>query len=81
LLKALRQGLIAGAGLDVYENEPELSPGLVTLDNVVLLPHVGSATVETRNRMAALATENLLAGLEGREPPNCVNWDRLKSRR
>jgi glyoxylate reductase len=78
LLKALQQGRIAGAGLDVYENEPALTPGLDRLDNVVVLPHVGSATVETRQRMAELATENLLAGLAGRLPPNCVNCERLR---
>jgi len=73
LLDALHRGAIAGAGLDVYENEPELTPGLCELDNVVLLPHVGSATVETRYKMAAMAVENLVAGLAGRIPPNCVN--------
>ena len=73
LLEALEQGRIGGAGLDVYENEPAVTPGLERLDNVVLLPHVGSATVETRRRMAAMAVDNLLAGLEGRMPPNCVN--------
>jgi glyoxylate reductase len=73
LLEALEQRRIAGAALDVYENEPVLTPGLERLDNVVLLPHVGSATVETRRRMAAMAVDNLLAGLQGRIPPNCVN--------
>lgn len=73
LLDALRRGVICGAGLDVYENEPEPTPGLCELDNVVLLPHVGSATVETRYKMATMAVENLLAGLAGRIPPNCVN--------
>ncbi len=73
LVEALRRRAIAGAGLDVYENEPELAPGLSELDNVVLLPHVGSATVETRERMAGMVAENLLAGLEGRLPPNCLN--------
>jgi glyoxylate reductase len=73
LVAALEQGRIAGAGLDVYENEPALTSGLERLDNVVLLPHVGSATVETRRRMAAMAVDNLLAGLQGRTPPNCVN--------
>jgi glyoxylate reductase len=75
LLESLEKGGIAGAGLDVYENEPLLTPGLERLDNVVLLPHVGSATVETRRRMAAMAVDNLLAGLQGRMPPNCVNPD------
>ncbi len=74
LVGALKQGLIHGAGLDVYENEPELTPGLAALDNVVLLPHVGSATVETRTLMASMAVENLLAGLRGEKPPNGLNW-------
>lgn len=78
LVDALQSGRLAGAGLDVYENEPQLTDGLATLNNVVLLPHVGSATVETRRRMAALAVENLLAGLEGRMPPNCLNCQQLK---
>lgn len=73
LVDALRDKVIAGVGLDVYENEPELTPGLAELDNVVLLPHVGSATRETRTKMAALAAENLLAGLSGDIPPNCLN--------
>jgi glyoxylate reductase len=78
LLEALADGRIAGAGLDVYENEPALTPGLERLDNVVLLPHVGSATVETRHRMAAMAVDNLLAALQGRIPPNCLNCESLK---
>ncbi|MGA9756481.1 MAG: D-glycerate dehydrogenase [Desulfobaccales bacterium] len=78
LVEALRQGQIRGAGLDVYEREPELSQGLSDLENVVLLPHVGSATVETRTRMALMAAENLLAGLRGDLPPNCLNWVELK---
>lgn len=73
LVEALRSGSIRCAGLDVYENEPELSGGLADLDNVVLLPHMGSATIETRTRMAAMACDNLLAGLAGKHPPNCVN--------
>jgi glyoxylate reductase len=73
LFEALKEKKIAGAGLDVYEHEPALTPGLAELDNVTLLPHVGSATHETRARMARLATENLLAGLRGEIPPNCLN--------
>ncbi|MBW1800890.1 MAG: D-glycerate dehydrogenase [Deltaproteobacteria bacterium] len=73
LVEAIERKQIAGAGLDVYENEPRLTPGLAGLDNVVLLPHVGSATLETRTAMARLAAENLLAGLKGDVPPNCVN--------
>ena len=75
LLTALQSGAVAGAGLDVYENEPLITSGLKDLPNVILLPHVGSATVETRRRMAAMAVENLMAGLEGRMPPNCLNPD------
>jgi len=81
LVTALRQGQIRGAGLDVYEREPELSPGLADLENVVLLPHVGSATVETRTRMAFMAANNLLAGLRGDPPPNCLNWMALRGKK
>ena len=77
LVEALRKGRIRAAGLDVYENEPKLSPGLTELDNAVLLPHVGSATIETRTRMALMAAENLMAGLKGEQPPNCINWTSL----
>ena len=79
LVEALKKGKLAGAGLDVFENEPELAPGLAELNNVVLLPHVGSATLETRTKMAFLAVENLLAGLRGKTPPNCLNCSAIKS--
>jgi glyoxylate reductase len=72
LVAALRTGEIAAAGLDVYEQEPRLAPGLAELPNVVLLPHLGSATPSTRSRMAAMAAENVVAVLAGREPPNAV---------
>jgi glyoxylate reductase len=65
LVEALRSGSIAGAGLDVYENEPMLEPGLNELDNAVLIPHLGSATIETRAAMAALAARNAVAVLGG----------------
>ena len=65
LVDALREGTIAGAGLDVYEREPVVHPGLLELENVVLLPHLGSATVETRTAMAVLAARNALAVLGG----------------
>ena len=81
LVRALRSGTIAGAGLDVYENEPALEPGLAELQNVVLLPHVGSATLETRIKMASVAAENLYAGLEGRVPPNLINPEVIPHRR
>jgi len=73
LVEALQSRRIAGAGLDVFEQEPHIHPALLTLPNVVLTPHVGSATSETRFAMAALAAENLLAALAGRRPPNPVN--------
>ncbi len=65
---ALREHIIAGAGLDVFEREPEIEPDLLTLENVVLLPHLGSATVGTRTAMAQLAVENCIAVLSGRPP-------------
>ena len=73
LAHALREGWIAGAGLDVYEHEPKINPDLVQMPNVLLLPHIGSATVETRLRMAILAAKNLLDVLDGRPCPNIVN--------
>ena len=68
LVDALRHGPLAGAGLDVYEREPEITPGLLDLPNVVLLPHIGSATRETRTRMAVLAARNVHAVLSGNPP-------------
>lgn len=68
LAEALRERVIAGAGLDVYEHEPQIHPDLLALENVVLLPHLGSATVETRTAIATLAAQNVLAVLAGREP-------------
>ncbi len=73
LVEVLREGKIGGAGLDVYENEPALTPGLTALSNVVLLPHVGSATIETRTGMGLKAAANLLTGLTGKRPPDCLN--------
>src|ERR671920_875174 len=68
LAEALAEGRIFAAGLDVYEDEPEVHPGLLELENVVLAPHIGSASVETRDRMAVLAAENLAAVLRGEDP-------------
>ena len=73
LAQALRQGQIFAAGLDVFEREPEVHPGLLACDNAVLIPHLGSATVTTRLAMANLAVDNLLAGLEDRRPPALLN--------
>ena len=72
LVKMLKNGKIAGAGFDVYEHEPELSPGLTELDSVVLLPHIGSGTTATRRKMAEMAVENVRAVLDGKSAPNAV---------
>ena len=73
LVRALKARRIAGAGLDVYENEPALTPGLTNLPNVVLTPHIGSGTVETRLKMSNMAAANCIAGLTGQRPPNLLN--------
>jgi len=73
LVSALKKGKITGAGLDVYEKEPKLAPGLSRLGNVTLLPHIGSATADTRGQMAVLAARNAVAILKGKRPPNIVN--------
>ncbi|SDP76645.1 glyoxylate reductase [Arthrobacter sp. ok909] len=73
LAAALREGQIAGAGLDVFENEPSVHPGFLELENVVLVPHLGSATVETRSAMAMLAADNALAVLSDERPPAPIN--------
>jgi glyoxylate reductase len=73
LARALREGTIAGAGLDVYEREPQVEPALLELENVVLLPHLGSATTKARSEMARVAATNLVAALAGEQPPNPVN--------
>lgn len=80
LVRALRERRIAGAALDVYENEPRLAAGLAELDNVVLAPHIGSATTETRARMIMLAAENVFAAMRGRVPTNIVNPQALENR-
>lgn len=72
LVDALKKGVIRGAALDVYENEPELTPGLAELENVILTPHTASATEETRQAMSELAAKNIIEALEGRIPPNLV---------
>jgi glyoxylate reductase len=72
LIAALKAGTIAGAGLDVYENEPQLAAGLADLKNVVLLPHIGSATHETREQMGLMCAQAVIDVLQGREPKNRV---------
>ena len=82
LAEALRQGQIFAAGLDVFEREPAVHPGLLACDKAVLIPHLGSATVTTRLAMADLAVDNLLAALEDRRPPTLLNpeaWERRTS--
>ena len=73
LIEALNGGLIAGAALDVYENEPNFAPALAELDNVVLTPHIGSGTVEVRHNMVRLAAKNLIAVLSGEPALNPIN--------
>jgi len=72
LAEALAEQRIFAAGLDVYENEPEVHPKLLELENVVLAPHIGSASIETRDKMATLAAENLAAVLRGESPKTPV---------
>jgi lactate dehydrogenase-like 2-hydroxyacid dehydrogenase len=83
LAKALSERWIAAAGLDVFEREPEVHPGLLACSNAVLAPHIGSASVDTRRKMTMMAAENALAALTGRRPPNLLNpavWDSWASR-
>jgi glyoxylate reductase len=75
LVGALRAGRIAGAGLDVYEDEPRMAEGLGECPNAVLLPHLGSATIATRAEMSRKAAENLIEAVSGRRPPDLVNPD------
>jgi glyoxylate reductase len=72
LVDALKKGELAGAALDVYENEPELTEGMTELDNLLLLPHIGSASTDTRNRMALLVADNVLDALAGKQPRSLV---------
>ena len=73
LVQALQKNEIAAAGLDVFENEPQMAQGLEKLENVVLLPHLGSATMETRNRMAEMAAQNLIGFFAGKQNVHLVN--------
>ena len=73
LAEVLKNKVIAGAGLDVYEFEPKVAEGLLTLDNVILAPHLGNATVETRAQMAEIAAQNIIEVLSGNKPISCVN--------
>jgi glyoxylate reductase len=73
LARALSERRIAGAGLDVFENEPQVEPALLNMQNVVLTPHLGSAVTELREAMANVVVDNIMAVLDGRQPPNCWN--------
>jgi glyoxylate reductase len=79
LVKALGKKHLAGAALDVYEKEPVISPALKKMPNVILLPHIGSASLETRTKMGMMAAENLLAYFKGQRPPNCLNPEVLNN--
>jgi gluconate 2-dehydrogenase len=81
LIVALQSGTLRAAGLDVFEGEPSLNPGFLALDNVVLMPHVGSSTEATRRAMAMTAAKNLVAALSGSTPPNLLNQGALANRR
>lgn len=78
LAQALKNGEIWGAGLDVYENEPDIEPELIGLDNVVIVPHIASATIETRTNMGLIAAQNIIKVLNGEKPETCVNPEVLK---
>ncbi|HJX50080.1 MAG TPA: NAD(P)-dependent oxidoreductase, partial [Candidatus Nanoarchaeia archaeon] len=78
LVKALKNNWIFGASLDVYEHEPQINKELLKLDNVILQPHSASATTETRTKMAIIAAENIITGLKGEIPPNCINPEIFK---
>jgi lactate dehydrogenase-like 2-hydroxyacid dehydrogenase len=80
LAEALEKGVIAGAGIDVFENEPKVHPKLLERENAVLAPHIASASVETRKKMSMTAAENAVAALEGRRPPNLLNPEALNGR-
>lgn len=78
LVRALQRGIIAGAGLDVFENEPAVEPELLNMENVVLLPHIGSGSLQTRTRMATMASQNIVAHATGQRPPNILNPEVLQ---
>ncbi|HMJ38627.1 MAG TPA: NAD(P)-dependent oxidoreductase, partial [Verrucomicrobiae bacterium] len=78
LVEALKAGKIAGAGLDVYEREPAVHPGLISNPSVVLAPHIASATVRTRSEMSAMAARNMATAVRGGRPPNLLNPEAKK---
>jgi lactate dehydrogenase-like 2-hydroxyacid dehydrogenase len=78
LAQALEKRVITGAGIDVFEREPQVHPLLLKLQNVVLAPHIASASVDTRKKMSVMAAENVVAGVQGRRPPNLLNPEVLE---
>jgi glyoxylate reductase len=78
LARALKKRQIAGAGLDVFEHEPDVAPALLRMANVVATPHLGSAVVEVREQMAHIVVDNIFALLDGKVPPNCINPEVLR---
>src|SRR5207244_11794475 len=78
LVRALQGRTIAGAGMDVFENEPAVEPELLTMENVVLLPHIASASLKTRTLMATMASDNIVAHYKGERPPNILNPEVLE---
>ncbi|MEK7550283.1 MAG: NAD(P)-dependent oxidoreductase [Patescibacteria group bacterium] len=81
LVEALKNGHLAGAALDVFDNEPKISPELIAMPNVILTPHIASATWEARNKMGELAVAAILDALSGAKPQNLVNEEVWPSRR
>jgi glyoxylate reductase len=79
LITALKSGVIAAAGIDVFENEPMLNPDFLSLTNVVLTPHIGSASTSTRIAMAYCAADNLIAAMTGKRPSNLLNPESFKA--
>jgi glyoxylate reductase len=79
LADALESGEIFAAGLDVFEREPEVEPRLLKLENVVVIPHLGSATIDTRAAMGDLVVDNVFAALDGFRPPTLLNPDAFQS--
>jgi lactate dehydrogenase-like 2-hydroxyacid dehydrogenase len=79
LAAALEAKQIAGAALDVYESEPKAHPALIARKDVILTPHIASASIETRTKMAVMAAENVIAFFHGHHPPNAINREALAS--
>ena len=81
LVNALRDGQVSGAALDVFDNEPNINPELVAMENVILTPHIASATIEAREKMGQQAVDSILKVLNGEQPENLVNEDVWPKRR